>query len=91
VGHAIFDTADVNIFLLGNNTLLISSDKYFESFFFRATESYRALRFTYCLSMAIFLNIDISQGSVATRLRRGGIFKRYIIANLLLSLKVKEF
>jgi len=29
-----------------------------------------------------FLNIDISQGSVATRLRRGGIFKYELVANL---------
>jgi len=90
VGHAIFDTADVNIFLLGNNTLLISSDKYFETVF----SSYRVLpgiALHLLLEHGDFLNIDISQGSVATRLRRGGIFKRYIIANLLLSLKVKEF
>jgi len=33
VGHAIFDTADVNIFLLGNNILLILPDKYFETVF----------------------------------------------------------
>jgi len=33
VGHAIFDTADVNIFLLWNNRLLISSEKYFETVF----------------------------------------------------------
>jgi len=31
MGHAIFDTADVNVVLSGNNTLLISSDKYFET------------------------------------------------------------
>ena len=38
-----------------------------------------------------YLNIDISQGSVATRLRRGGIFKYELVANLLASLPVKEF
>jgi len=38
-----------------------------------------------------FLNIDISQGSVATRLRCGGIFKHELVANLPLSLSVKEF
>ena len=37
-----------------------------------------------------FLNIDISQGSVATRLRYGGIFKYELVANLLVSLPVKE-
>ena len=38
-----------------------------------------------------FLNIDILQGSVATRLRCGGIFKYELVANLLMSLPVKEF
>ena len=38
-------------------------------------KSYMAVCFSYFLSIAIFLNIDISQGSVATRLRCGGIFK----------------
>jgi len=38
-----------------------------------------------------FLNIDISQGSVATRLSCGGIFKYQLVANLPLSLPVKEF
>ena len=38
-----------------------------------------------------FLNIDISQGSVATRLRCGGIFKYELVANLPVSLPVKEF
>ena len=38
-----------------------------------------------------FLNIDISQGSVATRLRCGGIFKYDLVANLPVSLPVKEF
>ena len=41
-----------------------------------------------------FLNIDISQGrlgSVVTRLRCGGIFKYELVANLPVSLPVKEF
>ena len=38
-----------------------------------------------------FLNIDISQGSVATRLRCGGIFKYELVANLAMSQPVKEF
>ena len=38
-----------------------------------------------------FLNIDISRGSVATRLRCGGIFKHELVANLTVSLPVKEF
>jgi len=38
-------------------------------------------------SIVAFTTIDISQGSVATQLRCGGIF----IANFLLILKVKQF
>ena len=38
-----------------------------------------------------FLNIDILQGSVATRLRCGGIYKYDLVANLPVSLPVKEF
>ena len=38
-----------------------------------------------------FLNIDISQGSVATRLGCGGIFVYDCVTNFLLSLTVKEF
>jgi len=37
-----------------------------------------------------FLNIDISQGSVATRLRCGRIFKYEFVANLPLSLSAIE-
>jgi len=37
-----------------------------------------------------FLHRDISQGSVATRLRCGGIFK-LLVANFPVSLPVKEF
>jgi len=50
-----------------------------------------AVCFNYFLSIAIFWNIDISQGSVAARLRRGGIFKYELVANLPVSQKVKEF
>ena len=38
-----------------------------------------------------FLNTDISQGSVATRLGYGGIFVYNFVTNFLLSLTVKEF
>ena len=38
-----------------------------------------------------FLNIDISQGSVAARLRCGGIFRYELVANLPVSQTVKEF
>jgi len=37
-----------------------------------------------------FLNIDISQGSVATRLWFGEIFKYELVANLPVSLPVKK-
>ena len=37
-----------------------------------------------------FLNIDISQGSVATHLRCGGICKYEFVANLQVSLSVSE-
>ena len=38
-----------------------------------------------------FLNINISYGSVVTHLRCGGMFHNDLIANLPLSLSVKEF
>jgi len=38
-----------------------------------------------------FLNTDISQGSVATRLGCGGVFKYDFVTNFLPSLTVKEF
>jgi len=49
-----------------------------------------ATRFTQSLSIVIFLNSDISQGSVATFVRCGGIFKVDFIANLLTSPSLKE-
>ena len=49
------------------------------------------LCFTYSLRMAILLNTDISQGSVATRLGCDGVFVHDFVANFLLSLTVKEF
>ena len=48
-----------------------------------------AIRFIQSLSTA-FLNSDISQGSVATFVRCGGMFDVDLIANLLTSLSVKE-
>ena len=38
-----------------------------------------------------FLNTDISQGSVATRLGYGGVFVYDFVTNFLRSLTVKEF
>jgi len=40
-------------------------------------------------SIVAFKTLDISQGSVATQLRCGGIFSDSIITNFLLILKVK--
>jgi len=40
--------------------------------------------------MMPFADIHISQGSVATGLKRGGIFKHDFVANLLQSLTVKK-
>jgi len=42
-------------------------------------------------SPVTILSTDISQGSVATHLRDGGIFHYRFTAHLLLSLSVKEF
>ena len=67
-----FDTADVSALLLENNILLISSDRYFETVFWVA-KSYTPFLCTYSLSACWFSNMDISQGSVTTRLRRGKI------------------
>ena len=41
--------------------------------------------------MAVFLNSDISQGSVVTQLRCGGIINEDFVANLLANLSLKEF
>jgi len=38
-----------------------------------------------------FLNIDISQSSVATRIGCGGVFKHDFVTTFLVSLTVKEF
>ena len=46
--------------------------------------------FTYSL-ISDFLNTDILQGSVATRLGCGGVFVYDFVTNFLLSLTVKEF
>jgi len=70
-----------------NNSYL--PDKYFKAVC-TVAKSYTTVCFDYCLSVA-FLNIDISQDSVAPCLRCGGIFKNDFIANLPLSLRVKKF
>ena len=42
------------------------------------------------LDHGIFLNSDISQGSVVTQLRCGEIISQGVVANLLVNLLVKE-
>jgi len=63
--------------------------KYFRTVFWVA-KSYVAVSFNYFLSIAIF-DIDSSQGSVSTYVRCGWTFKYAFVANLPLSLPVKEF
>jgi len=85
-----FYMADVNILLLVNYIMHILTDKYFITVFWVA-KSYMAICFNYFLSNAIFLNTDISQGSVSTYTRCGGIFTDVSVANLPLNLSAKEF
>ena len=49
-----------------------------------------AIQFIIQLLSTVFFNSDISQGSVATFVRRGGIYNVDFTANLLTSLSVKE-
>jgi len=77
------------LFIL-NYIINILPDKCFKKSFFWVAKSYMAVCFNYFLSTAIFLNIDISQGSVATYLRWGGKFKHDFVANLPLSLSAKN-
>jgi len=51
-----------------NYLINILPGKYYKTVF-TVVKSYMAVRFNYFLSIAIFLNTDISQGSVATYLR----------------------
>ena len=44
-----------------------------------------------CFRLLLFTEINISQSSVATRWRSGGIFGDHLNTNLLLSLPVIEF
>jgi len=67
----------------------ILPDTYFKTIF-GVAESYGSL-LQLLLEHGDFLNIGISQGSVATHLRCGGIFKYKFVANLLMSLPAKEF
>ena len=70
--------------------MLISPDIYFKTVF-----ECRSLAFDSLLHVLLkngdFLNTDISQGSVATRLGCDGVFIYRLVTNFLLSLTVKEF
>jgi len=69
--------------------MLISPDIYFKTVFEWLC---LAQQFASLTSEELrFLNTDILQGSVATRLGCGGVFKYDFVTNLLLSLTVKEF
>jgi len=69
--------------------MLISPDIYFKTVF-----ECRSLAFDSLLHVLLkngdFLNTDISQGSVATRLGCDGVFIYRLVTNFLLSPTVKE-
>ena len=58
-------------------------------FFFSILPKCLLLLFVIIVMYAYF--IDISQGSVETHLRCGGIFNNHVIANCLQSVPVKEY
>jgi len=62
--------AGVNICLLVNQVMIILPDKYFKTLFDWLSRTFLQLLQEHC----DFLNIDISQGNVATYLRFGEIF-----------------
>jgi len=68
-----------------------SNTAYFIRQIFWNSFEWRSLTWHLPLEHGDFLNIDISQGSAATWLRRGEIFKYDFIGNLPLSLTVKTF
>jgi len=81
-----YTVVTVNIFLLVNKRMLTSFGECFWATFFSGYVLYGS-----SLHSALqFLNTNISQGSVATWLRCGGIFNYYLARNVLLSLLVKE-
>ena len=89
VGHGIFYMANVNDFLLVNWIMLI-----LQTFILKQCLSGYVLHNSLLyllLKNGDFLNTDISQGSVATRLGCGGVFIYHFVTNFLLSLTVKEF
>jgi len=79
----------VNIFSLANYTMLTSLG-IFRQQFLVAESCMRGSLLMQFLSTTISWR-HISQGRIATRLRCGGIFNYTFVANLSLSLTVKEF
>ena len=77
--------ADVNNCLLVNQIMLISPDIYFKTEFLHNSLLHLLLK------NDDFLNTNISQDSVATRLGCGGVFVHHFVTNFLLNLNVKEF
>jgi len=69
--------------------MLISPDIYFKPVFEWLSLANSLLHLL--LKNGDFLNTDISQGSVATRLGCGGVCVYDFVTNFLLSLTVKEF
>jgi len=68
--------------------MLISPDIYFKTVFEWLCLQNTLLRLL--LKNGDFVNTDMSQGSVATRLGCGGVFIYHLVTNLLLSLTVKK-
>jgi len=90
VGHGIFLHGRCKqLFVSELNNAYFSTHLFYNSVW--VTNSCITVSFSNSLRIAIFLNTDISQGSVATRLGCGGVFKYDVVTNFLLSLTVKEF
>jgi len=86
----LFGVATINMFSLVNKLMLASLGQYFFSNRFK----WMSLEWEFAsLSSGAwrFLNTNILQRSVATRLSFGGIFNYCFAINLLLSVLVKEF
>jgi len=71
--------------------MLTSPDIYFKPVFEWLSLAYQFASLHLLLKNGDFLNTDISQGSVATRLGCGGVVIYDFVTNFLLSLTVKEF
>jgi len=80
----------VNIFSSVIKIVLTSQDKYVSIAIFSGSVLHGSLLHS-VVKHGDFSNTDVSQGSVATRLRCRGIFNIQITTNLLLSLPTKEF